>query len=120
MMGAPSAGDFPRAQNSLSVVLVLDRQRGRFMSEIDLKAQLSAIEFLLGNAYRLIYASLDASPEEVKKAHAEMIERFRGQSLVKTDDPVLPDHYSAEVCDHLERFLKGLETLGASRPPQGS
>jgi hypothetical protein len=90
------------------------------MSEIDLKAQLSAIEFLLGNAYRLIYASLDASPEEVKKAHAEMIERFRGQSLVKTDDPVRSDHYSAEVCDHLERFLKGLETLVASRPPQGS
>jgi hypothetical protein len=102
------------------IVLVLDRQRGGSMSEFDVKAQLSAIEYLLGNAYRLIYASLDFSPEEMKKVHAATIERLREQSLVKTDDPVLSDHYSGEVCDHVERFLKGLETLVASRTPRGS
>jgi hypothetical protein len=90
------------------------------LTEDDLKAHLSAIEFLLGNAYRLIYAQLGVSPGEAKKAHAEMIERFREQSLVRTDDPVLSDHYSAEVLDHVERFLTGLETLVGTRPPQGS
>lgn len=77
------------------------------MSEIDIGVRLSAIEYLLGNAYRLIYGSLGVSLEEIKKAHRETIEHLREQSLVKTDAPVLSDHYSSEACAHVERFLKG-------------
>ena len=80
------------------------------MDEIEIRAQLSAIEWAIMDTRRLTYKSLGISLEDAKEIHGRQIEFLRAQSLVRSDDPALSDHWSDVVLGHIARLLAACRT----------
>lgn len=78
-------------------------------AELKLAARLSALEYCIGT---LFAASLSA--KEIKSYREIVLSNLRSQSLAIGPDPFLSDAASDEVCQNVERILKGAETLAAS------
>lgn len=77
--------------------------------EIELAAQLAAIEHLVTNLYALNYLAKGYSPALVKSMHKLQIEQAR-QDTFPTANPALSDHAAAEFENELSRLLHAVES----------
>ena len=81
------------------------------MIDPEIGVHLSALEYLVMDTRRLVYQREGISLDDARASHAKLLNKLAALPLVKTADPALSDHWSAEVVQHLGRILAGLETV---------
>ncbi len=86
---------------------------------VRLIAQVGAMKLLLGRAYTLLYTLAKMSPDQVRQAHAALIENLPHQSLVTTSDPALSDLLSGEIEAQIRILLQGIEKDLGMTPKSG-
>ncbi len=74
------------------------------------EARLYAIEYMVMNLYAHLHKILNASPETVRRVHAESRERMALETFPGMD-AVESDSFSAETQATVERMQDGIEAL---------
>lgn len=85
--------------------------------EIEIEARLVALEFLVGQLFRIHYDQLGFSDEQVADQRRKM--RNFGSRMLSVEgasDPAMTDHMTAEINDHIEVILKGVEDFRKAFP----
>ena len=71
---------------------------------IKLEARLGAIEYMVGQLFRMFYLSVGATPEMVEKSHEKFREHLRTMPMPPSD-PAISDLAAAEIQEAHERLL---------------
>jgi hypothetical protein len=72
---------------------------------IKLEARLGAIEYMVGQLFRMFYLSVGATPEMVEKSHEKFREYLRTMPMPPGGDPAISDLAAAEIQEAHERLL---------------
>jgi hypothetical protein len=81
---------------------------------IKLHARILAIEYFLGEAFRMIYGLARFSQEEIDASHRELRDVLR-TLRVPSDDPVISDLIAAELEEAHTRLLAMIRVAGEDR-----
>jgi len=76
---------------------------------VKLLSTIAALRLLLIRLYGMVYKTVDLTPEQILFAHDTLRQSLLNQSLVRTNDPVPSDMYSAEIAAEIDRLLQGIE-----------
>jgi hypothetical protein len=79
------------------------------VEKIRLEARLSAIEYMIGQLFRMIYVSIGATPEMIEASHKQFRDYLQTMPM-PTDDPAISDLAAAEIQEAHERLLEIIET----------
>jgi hypothetical protein len=72
---------------------------------IKLEVRLGAIEYMIGQLFRMIYLSVGATPKIIEQSHEVLREHLRTTPMPPTDDPAISDLVAAEIQEAHERLL---------------
>jgi hypothetical protein len=78
--------------------------------EIEIEARLVALEFLVGQLFRIHYEQMGFSDEQISAEHEKM--RTFGSRFLSVEgagDPAMTDHMTAEINDAIQVVLQGIE-----------
>lgn len=78
--------------------------------DIEIEARLVALEFLVGQLFRIHYDQMGFSDEQIADEHRKM--RDFGSTMLSVEgagDPAMTDHMTAEINDAIQVVLKGVE-----------
>ena len=79
---------------------------------IKLEARLGAIEYMIGELFKMVYLLGSVTPEMVVESHEKLREHLRTMPM-PTTDPAVSDLAAAEIQEAHERLLKII--VGAMR-----
>jgi hypothetical protein len=75
---------------------------------IKLEARLGAIEYMIGQLFKMVYGLAAATPELIEKSHGKLREHLRTMPMPSTD-PAIADLAAAEIQEAHERLLGIIE-----------
>jgi hypothetical protein len=76
--------------------------------EIKLAARLGAIEYMIAELFKKIYAMSDTHYKDVEKEH-EFLRKYLRKMTLSISDPVLSDLTAGEMMDAFEKLLENIE-----------
>lgn len=77
--------------------------------KLQLEARLSAIEYMIGQLFKVTYGSIGATPEMIEASHKKF-RNYLETMPTPTEDPAMSDLVAAEIQEAHERLLEIIET----------